>query len=280
MVGYVSDKKQFETSIENEILNPSESNVAFVDIEAKPEYYFMLVDKSEQTSEEQILNKLKESATTTYKLYAISLNNENSTYVNSIEEAEEVVKKIKEDNEENLEEIKIGMQEIYTTDLYELTSAVEVASAVDTAEVKVEEIIEAQEKIKAATLDGVYFSTRPVAGTITSRYGDVEDIRDHAHGGLDIAADTGTDIMAAADGTVTFSGYSDGYGNLIIITHENGIQTYYGHCSKLYVTEGTTVKAGDVIAAVGMTGYATGPHLHFEIRVDGSTINPQRYIYN
>ena len=266
--------------IENEVLTSNESNIAFVDLEEKPEYYFIFADRNQETSEEQIIEQLKQKAKTTYKMYAITLNNENTTYVNSMEEAEEVIAKIKEQEAENLEKIEIGMQEVYTTDLNKLTSIVEVASAIDKTETKAEEIVEAKAKVEAATLNGVYFSTRPVNGSITSRYGDVEDIRDHAHGGLDIAASAGTDIMAAADGTVTYSGWYGGYGNLIIITHENGVESYYGHCSRLYVEEGTAVKAGDVIAAVGTTGNSTGNHLHFEIRVDGSTINPQTYIYN
>ena len=71
-----------------------------------------------------------------------------------------------------------------------------------------------------------------------------------------------------------------GYGNLIILDHGNGIQTYYGHCSKLYVTKGKQVEAGDKIAAVGSTGNSTGPHLHFEIRKDGVYTDPAQYIFN
>lgn len=70
-----------------------------------------------------------------------------------------------------------------------------------------------------------------------------------------------------------------GYGYLIIIDHGNNIQTYYGHCSKLYTKVGDEVEAGDVIAAVGSTGNSTGNHLHFEIRKNGEQINPQKYIY-
>ena len=70
-----------------------------------------------------------------------------------------------------------------------------------------------------------------------------------------------------------------GYGYLIIIDHANGVQTYYGHCSKLYASVGDEVTAGDVIAAVGSTGNSTGPHLHFEIRVNGVAYNPQNYLY-
>ena len=68
-------------------------------------------------------------------------------------------------------------------------------------------------------------------------------------------------------------------GNEIIISHGNGVQTYYAHCSKLFVSEGDTVSAGDVIAAVGSTGHSTGNHLHFEIRIDGTQVNPQNYVY-
>ena len=126
----------------------------------------------------------------------------------------------------------------------------------------------------------MYFSVKPVTGNITSRYGSVEPtVRDHVHGGLDIAAPYGTNIKAAAEGKVSYSGWMSGYGYLIIIDHANGVQTYYGHCSKLYASVGDEVAAGDVIAAVGSTGNSTGNHLHLEIRLNGTKINPQLYIY-
>ncbi len=85
--------------------------------------------------------------------------------------------------------------------------------------------------------------------------------------------------MAVADGTVKFAGVSGGYGNLVIIEHGNGVETYYGHCSSITTKVGTQVKAGDVIAKVGSTGNSTGNHLHFEIRINGVSVNPQKYIY-
>ena len=75
------------------------------------------------------------------------------------------------------------------------------------------------------------------------------------------------------------AGNSGGYGNLVIIDHGNGVSTYYGHCSRIYVSEGQEVTAGDTIAAVGSTGYSTGNHLHFEIRFNGEQVNPETYIY-
>ena len=278
-IGYVSNKYEFEKLIDEKIINKNEANVAFVDMDTMPEYSLILADNNMETNEQVIFSKLDEDAKVTYKMYSVAVNDENATLVNTVEEAEKVVEEIKEQYDERLDEIKIDVKEIFTQDANEVKNTVELASAIETAENQVEVAIVEQEKIKGATLDGVYFSVRPVNGNITSRYGQMEDIRDHAHSGMDICAPAGTDIVAAADGTVTFAGTMGGYGNLIIITHENGIQTYYGHCSKLYASVGDEVKAGDLIAAVGMTGFATGNHLHFEIRKNGSTLNPQLYLY-
>ena len=278
-VGYIKNMYEFEKLIDENIINKEEANVAFVDIDTMPTYSLVLADSSMETNEEEIFAKINEEAKITYKVYSIAVNDENSTLVNTIEEAEQVVEEIKEQYNEELEEIEIAVKEIYTQDVNEAKQTVEFETAIETAEEQVKVAIVEQEKIKGATLDGVYFSVRPVNGNITSRYGQMEDIRSHAHSGMDICAPAGTDILAAADGTVTFAGTYGGYGNLIIITHENGIQTYYGHCSKLYASVGDEVEAGDLIAAVGMTGYATGNHLHFEIRKNGSTLNPQLYLY-
>ncbi len=244
-----------------------------------PKYNFLFIENTKPTNEEEIFTKIQEMAVTTYKMYAIMLNDDISTYVHSKEEAEEVIAKIKEEKANELEEINIAMKEIYTQNKEETQNAIEVASATEVAEVRLGEKVEEQEKIKSATLDGVYFAVQPITGHITSRFGATEDIRDHAHQGMDIAAPNGTTIKAAADGTVTYAGWLGGYGNLVIISHGNGIQTYYGHCSKIYVSVGTQITAGDSIAAVGSTGNSTGNHLHFEIRKNGSQVNPQKYLY-
>jgi murein DD-endopeptidase MepM/ murein hydrolase activator NlpD len=90
----------------------------------------------------------------------------------------------------------------------------------------------------------------------------------------------GTPVAAAAGGTVTYARYnSGGYGNLVIIDHGNGIQTYYAHNSKLYVSEGQTVSQGELISAMGSTGMSTGSHLHWEVRINGVAQNPQNYLY-
>ena len=117
----------------------------------------------------------------------------------------------------------------------------------------------------------------PVRGPITSPFGmRVDPItgRYALHSGIDIGADYGTPIQAAADGTVIFAGWYGGYGNAIIIDHGSGLSTLYAHCSAMYVQLNQHIQRGQVIGAVGATGYATGPHLHFEIRVNGVPVNP------
>jgi len=100
------------------------------------------------------------------------------------------------------------------------------------------------------------------------------------HKGLDIATRSGTPIIAPADGLVIFAGREGGFGNMVIIDHGYGITTRFGHCSSLESKLGQKVKRGDVIARVGNTGRSTGPHVHYEVAVNGVAVNPSRYILN
>jgi murein DD-endopeptidase MepM/ murein hydrolase activator NlpD len=115
----------------------------------------------------------------------------------------------------------------------------------------------------------------PLRGVITSGFG----MRwGRMHQGLDIDGETGDPILAAKSGTVSMSGVAGGYGNMVVVDHGGGVASLYGHASQLFVTEGQNVAQGQVIAAVGSTGFSTGSHLHFEIRVNGTPQNPLPYL--
>lgn len=99
------------------------------------------------------------------------------------------------------------------------------------------------------------------------------------HKGIDIAGNIGDNVFAAMDGEITYAEYNDGgYGNLIIIKHEDNMSTHYGHLSEYKVKVGDKVKKGDIIGEVGNTGFSTGPHLHFELRVNNEPVDPTGYI--
>ena len=118
---------------------------------------------------------------------------------------------------------------------------------------------------------------------LTSHYGNRRSPfggRTEFHTGTDIAAPMGTNILAAESGVVISSSYRGGYGNTVIIDHGNGMSTLYAHASKLLCSPGDRVGRGDVIAQVGSTGFSTGPHLHFEVRINGGHTNPINYLRN
>ncbi|MCB9675430.1 MAG: M23 family metallopeptidase [Alphaproteobacteria bacterium] len=122
----------------------------------------------------------------------------------------------------------------------------------------------------------------PTRGTLTSGYGwrrNPVGYRGYKfHSGVDVANKRGTPIYAASDGTVIRAGWSGGYGRVVEIDHGFGITTVYAHCTQLFVEEGERVVGGRKIATMGNTGRSTGPHLHFEVRLDGSSVDPMDYL--
>ena len=286
MVGYTDNKSKLQTEINDYIENGESENTAFVQVESLPEYKVCLLKRDVQASDEDIFNTIKSAGTTYYRYYSINENDEEKLYVANFTEAEDIINQLKEKNSKNMDNITIS--EKYETQMQDFTT---VENAVSSLYVQKPQVTVAKNKTTsvgsvntATTIAGGKVSlgislARPVSGIISSRFGARSSIRSSAHTGLDIATSTGTPVLAAASGTVTFSGRKGSYGNLLVITHSNGVQTYYGHCSKLYVSAGTTVTQGQTVAAVGSTGNSTGPHLHFEIRVNGVAYNPQNYVY-
>ena len=275
-IGYVGDEEEFQNEINENILTPDESNVAFVELD-EVEYTFTLVNRN-FVDESTVLATLEESLQNVYRVYEVAdLNNEETkVYVNSMEEAEEMVSTLKEQYSEI--EPNLVINQIYLDNVDEVNEE-NIKLAKEALTNSLEQELEEKEKIDSRTVNGIYLAVTPVTGRITSRFGANESIRDHTHKGIDIAATRGTPILATAAGTVTFAGWSSGYGYLVKIDHGNEVETYYGHCSRLYVSAGESVEAGTEIAAVGSTGNSTGNHLHFEIRLNGEQINPQTYVY-
>lgn len=289
VIGYTKDKSSLQKRINQYMEKGDESNqnIAFAQVEIMPEYKLCLLKKDIVTNDEEIYMAVTNQSTTYYRYYAILLDNEEKVYVGSFSEAEQIVETLKKRETNNID--KITIKEKYNTQMEQFADAEDAVLQLYEAK----PVMVATTK-KANTSTGTKSTStkmsyqhvpinisfiRPVSGTITSRFGSISRVRSGAHKGLDIAAPKGTKIAAAASGTVIFSGDSGALGELIIISHGNGIETYYGHCSKLYAKVGQYVEQGEVIAAVGSTGNSTGPHLHLEIKVNGVAYNPQNYVY-
>ncbi|MEO6774147.1 MAG: M23 family metallopeptidase [Kofleriaceae bacterium] len=125
--------------------------------------------------------------------------------------------------------------------------------------------------------DLTILTTQPIADTLSSGYGWRDDPIRHTwkfHGGTDFPAHSGTPVAVAGDGVVKFAGRQRGYGNVVYVDHGGGVITLYGHMRKIETKKGATVTAGERIGQVGQTGRATGPHLHFEVRLDNRPVDP------
>lgn len=284
LIGYTNDKSNLQSKINNYIDNGDGENIAFVQVDNLPEYSLCLLKKDIQTNDEEIFAKVKNSGKAYYRYFAIIDDEEEKLYVATFEEAEKAVQGLKDKNSKNKDDITI--KEKFEAEPKDIVTSEEVIS-------KLYEKVE-EKKTTTKSSGGVFIAAtgvntgkkvnlgisliKPVAGTVTSRYGQRWG---RGHKGIDIGAPKGTAIKAAAAGTVTVSsyGYNGGYGNYVIVTHSNGVQTVYGHCTALKVSVGQKVSQGQVIATVGSTGRSTGNHLHLEIRVKGVAQNPQNYLY-
>jgi murein DD-endopeptidase MepM/ murein hydrolase activator NlpD len=141
-----------------------------------------------------------------------------------------------------------------------------------------ERIREAQQQASAGAAvvrSGSGVLAWPVSGPVTSGFG----LRwGRMHEGIDIAVGEGTAVHAAAAGTVIYAGWMDGYGNLVVVDHGNGLSTAYAHNWSLAVGVGQSVSPGQLLSYSGSTGNSTGPHVHFEVRVNGSAVDPLGYL--
>ena len=275
VLGYTEDKSKLQKKITNYIDNGDSKSVAFVEIDERPEYDLCLLKKGLTANDDEIYTAVISSGVPYYKYYAILENGIEKYYVSTYEEADAIIEELKTKNSQNKDSVTYVLK--YEKEIKEFVNQ-------GTAVAALYKQAPTAKKTKYTTAKRVSYDNtalgialvEPVAGTITSRFGRRSG---GTHTGLDIANSTGTPIRAAASGTVVYSGYKGSYGRLIIIAHTNSIQTYYAHCSRLYVSAGQNVNQGDIIGAVGSTGNSTGPHLHLEVRVGGVAKNPQNYVY-
>ena len=282
-IGYCANKSELQNKIKDYTEHGEEENIAFVNVDELPEYKICLLKKGIIPNDDEIYETVKATGTPYYKFYAITEDGEEKIYVSTFEEAEMAINSLKEKKSTNQE--KLGILEKYETQMQTIVTSEEAIS-----KLYIEPVV--KKTVTVASTGSVDTSRnlntsgqkvpigisliQPVSGVVTSRFGSRSL---GTHSGLDIGVPTGTSVKAAAAGTVTFSGYKGSYGYLVVITHENGVQTYYGHCSSLLVSAGQYVSQGEVIAKSGSTGRSTGPHLHLEVRVNGIAQNPQNYLY-
>lgn len=270
-VGCINNKKTLGKEIINNIENYSGKNIEKVELTEQPEYEFKLVKRTQESQDREVLVAIQKELEITYKYYEISTKEDNSEKIESYDDALKISEEIKKLSNN---EVVLEINEKTTKNIQELDlEATEVAknNIIEKLEIDTEETI--------SDVNGIKISSLPVNGTITSRYGERSSIRSSTHTGLDICAPAGTEIHAIAKGTVVEAKRNGAYGNLVKIDHGNGVETWYAHTSKMLVTEGQEIKAGELIALVGSTGNSTGPHLHLEIRINGEHINPQQYLY-
>ena len=282
-IGYIENIQAFEENLKNEIISGEIKNVDSINLSEEPEYELKLVNRTLETNESKIATEIEDEVVVTYKYYDVAYKNETIQSVDTIEEAEEIVNEIKENNSE--QDVDLTIIEKYTENEEEVkTSELEVAKT-ETQTIVAERIAEEQkqkeeeERINSLPdINGIKLAVTPIEGTITSRYGVSSRIRKSTHTGLDIAATSGTPIKVVAAGTVIAASYDGSYGKLVKVDHGNGMSTLYAHCSQLLVSVGQQVTEGQMIAKIGMTGYTTGPHVHFEVRLNGVPVNPYPYI--
>lgn len=276
-IGYTEDKREMQDKIDEYQKSGDNKTIAFVDIETLPEYKLCLLQKGIESNNDEIFETVINTGVPYYKYYAILNGNEEKYYVETYEEAEKIVSELKEKNSMNKDSISYLLK--YEMEKKEFTGTEEAVANlyVETPVVKRNARVNTKKTVDYSNTPLGLALIKPIEGIITSRFGSRSR---GLHTGLDIATSGGTPIKAAAMGVVTYAGYKGSYGNLVVISHGNGIETYYAHCRKIYVNAGDSVAQGTVIAGVGTTGNSTGNHLHLEIRVNGVAKNPQNYLYN
>lgn len=278
-IGYFASEQQFD-EVYNQLVTEKQNidpNVKTY-LESEPTFETSYV-KNTLLAEQNVYTNLRAQVKTEYTIYNVTVDGEEKMTFSSKDDAE----KYSEDLKTEVSKLDIAINEEKVDELGEITT-------VERADAILKDIVDRNKPVETPKVTITYPVYVPTIGatsvpaTGSGVWPTVERrINCHwmvytGHTGTDIGGAIGTAIYAYRSGTVTFSGWGNGYGKYVVINHGDGMTTYYAHCSELLVTAGEQVTEGQMIAKIGMTGYTTGPHLHFEIRYNGVPVNAYPYI--
>lgn len=278
-IGYFASEQQFD-EVYNQLVTEKQNidpNVKTY-LESEPTFETSYV-KNTLLAEQNVYTNLRAQVKTEYTIYNVTVDGEEKMTFSSKDDAE----KYSEDLKTEVSKLDIAINEEKVDELGEITT-------VERADAILKDIVDRNKPVETPKVTITYPVYVPTIGatsvpaTGSGVWPTVERrINCHwmgytGHTGTDIGGAIGTAIYAYRSGTVTFSGWGNGYGKYVVINHGDGMTTYYAHCSELLVAAGEQVTEGQMIAKIGMTGYTTGPHLHFEIRLNGVPVNAYPYI--
>lgn len=284
-IGYSTNVFDLQDSISKELLK-GDKNATFYDLEEPIEYKLQFMKKGLKLNDD-IISDLKKEAVAVYKYFLIKEGNDTKYYYSKYEDAQTVINSLKDKKSTNYKNFKIDVAYFK-----EQKEEKEIKLAIEELYIPLKRRPQFSEKIAVSSTFSSFRKisyskipigitlASPISGPITSHFQPNRRIfgRVSPHTGIDIGRPTGTKAFAAQDGTVVFSAYNGAYGNMVEISHGNGVNTIYAHLSKISVSKGSEVKKGEVIGLVGSTGRSTGSHLHFEIRIHGTAVNPIFYV--
>jgi len=289
-IGYFSSEQQFD-EVYNDLVTEKQNVDSDVKVYLESEPTFETsYTKDSLIQKQNVYTNLRAELKTEYTIYQVAVDGENKMTFDTKDEANKYAENLKSE----VEKLNVEVKEEKVEEKGELTS-------IERADSILKEIVDRNKPVEipkptvtAATTTQattkVATQTAPTIGetSVPATGGGVwptvnRRINCHymgysGHTGIDLGGAVGTAIYAYRSGVVTFAGWGTGYGLHVKIDHGDGMVTYYAHASELFVSVGQQVSEGQMIAKIGMTGYTTGPHLHFEVRLNGVPVNPYPYI--
>lgn len=283
-IGYFTSEQQFDEVYNNLVTEKQkiDPNVK-VYLESEPTFETSYV-RNKLLTEQNVYTNLRAEIKTEYTIYNVAVDGKSEMTFNTKDDADSYAEKLKKE----VAKLNIEVTEEKKSELENITT-------IERADAILKDIVDRNKPVETPkatvkTYTNNYTYTAPTIGatavaatgsgvwpTVNRRI-NCAFMGYAGHTGIDLGGAVGTAIYAYRSGTVTFAGWGSGYGKYLRIDHGNGMSTLYAHTSELLVSAGQYVTEGQMIAKIGMTGYTTGPHLHFEVRLNGVPVNPYPYI--